>query len=620
MNYLFQSNLKQTVLVISLMLISTISMQQLTAQNPFLPPTAFIPDAEPHVFEYKGEKRLFIYGSRDEAIVGYCGYGHDAWSAPVNDLTKWTNHGEILNVQQVKDIGYGNVRGQMFGAPDCVYNPLTKKYYLYTFLGVSYKMDGKAGPLPGSKNYVPGFEDAGPKCLVAESTSPAGPFVNPIICDWPSANVAGAFDPSAFVDVQEDGSIKVYVYWGMRKGDRWAEVDPNDMHTIINPKTGKADRNAWHPTLDPEKVTESSLFEASSLKQIDDDHYVFVYSPNERISSLSYCYSNSPEGPWTFGGRIVQNNIKWRQGNNHGSVVKVLEKWYVVYHKGTYNNKSRQAMIEPIDITIDGEKVIIPQVEMTSQGVQSDGLDAFNRYNINIACYQSNKAFVDGRIRDGGGLNPMKRIDGPKTTIGFKYFNFGNKAIQDKDQLQLKLNSKILYPVTVTVFVASPENVNDENKWVAIGKQKYGSINRSFKDYVISFSDLNQNDNLNSMGGLKGKLAVFLSFTGSDLDLCEVVELEFTKGDDPTPNPLHTITINDNKDGNISCIPDRARVGESVKLSIEPNVSKIKEIKVTDSNGKVIEINENGQSVYAPKSFNFFMPNSEVQIKVKFNE
>lgn len=65
------------------------------AQNPVLPPTAFVPDGEPDVFEYKGEKRLFIYGSRDERITGYCGYGHDAWSAPINDLTQWTNHGEI---------------------------------------------------------------------------------------------------------------------------------------------------------------------------------------------------------------------------------------------------------------------------------------------------------------------------------------------------------------------------------------------------------------------------------------------------------------------------------------------------------------------------------------------
>ncbi|WP_248722488.1 family 43 glycosylhydrolase [Seonamhaeicola sp. ML3] len=614
----------QNVVTFILLILFCFTKQQTYAQNPFLPPTAFIPDGEPHVFDYKGEKRLFVYGSRDEAITGFCGYGHDVWSAPVKDLTKWTNHGEIFDVQQVHDIGYGNIKlggrlkGQIFGAPDCVYNPVTKKYYLYTFLGSPYKMDGVGGPLPGSANYVPGFEDYGPKCLVAESTSPAGPFVNPIMCDWPPANEEGTFDPSALVDEQEDGSVRVYVFWGMRKGDRWAEVDPFDMHTIINPKTGKPDRNAWQKTLDPKIVPKSTVFEASSIKKIDDNHYVFVYSANELISALSYCYSNSPKGPWIYGGKIVQNNINWRRGNNHGSIVKAQDKWCVVYHKGTFNSKNRQAMIEPIEVKVEGDKVIIPQVEMTSQGVKSNGLDAFKRHNINIACYQSNKAFVDGRIRDGGGLNPMKRIDGPKTVIGFKYFNFGNKPIQDDDDLKLKLNSKILYPVTMTVFVAKPETVDDEDSWVAVGETSLYDINRTFTDYEISIQELNKNEKLNQIGGLKGKLAVFVAFAGRDIDLCEVVELEFAKGNAPTPNPLHDITISNN-DGNISTIPTKSREGHSVKVMIENIKETVKEVIVKDANGKKIKVNANEQGIYAPKSFNFFMPNSDVSIEVSYN-
>ena len=72
--------------------------QVVLAMNPILPPTAFIPDGEPRVFEYNGAKRVFVYGSRDERVTAYCGDGHDVWSAPVTDLTKWTNHGEIFHV------------------------------------------------------------------------------------------------------------------------------------------------------------------------------------------------------------------------------------------------------------------------------------------------------------------------------------------------------------------------------------------------------------------------------------------------------------------------------------------------------------------------------------------
>ncbi len=267
------------------------------AQNPFLPPTAFIPDGEPHVFEYKGEQRLFIYGSRDERVTAFCGYGHDVWSAPVNDLTKWTNHGEIFNIKQVADIGYGKVDKQHFGAPDCVYNPTTKKYYLYTFLGTTYKMDGKEGSLPDAENYVLGFEDFGPKCVMAQSDSPIGPFTNPVMCNWPAANSAGTFDPSVLVDVQSDGYVRAYAFWGMKEGDRCAEIDPIDMHTIINSDTHQPDLSAYHKTLDPQRLPQTKLFEASSIKKVADNKYVFIYSAKEYISALTYCYSNSPLGP-----------------------------------------------------------------------------------------------------------------------------------------------------------------------------------------------------------------------------------------------------------------------------------------------------------------------------------
>ena len=105
--------------------------------NPYMPGTAFIPDGEPRVFEHNREKRVYIYGSRDEVVTNYCGFGHDVWSAPIDDLTEWTNHGEIFHLRQIQELGHGvmpNNGFQNLGAPDCLYNPKTQKYYLYTFL------------------------------------------------------------------------------------------------------------------------------------------------------------------------------------------------------------------------------------------------------------------------------------------------------------------------------------------------------------------------------------------------------------------------------------------------------------------------------------------------------
>lgn len=620
MKSLININSSLTFFILNLIITSTFILQQVSAQNPFMPPTAFIPDGEPHVFEYNGENRLFIYGSRDERITGFCGYGHDVWSAPVKDLSKWMNHGEIFSVKQVQDIGYGVIEEQHFGAPDCVYNPITKKYYLYTFFGMLYKMDGVQGPLPGAKKYIPGFEDWGPKCVMASSDSPAGPFVNPVICDWSPANKEGTFDPSVIVDEQEDGSIKVYAYWGMKSGDRWAELDPVDMHTIINPKTRKADRNAWHKTLDPEKIKNSSVFEASSLKKIDDNHYVFIYSANELHSALSYCYSSSPEGPWTYGGMIVRNDIDWKGGNNHGSIAKVLDQWYVVYHKATINSMNRQAMMEPIDVKIENEKVLIPQVEMTSQGINIDGLDAFNQYNANIACFRTNNAYIDGTVRNEAGLNPLKSLDGPSTTIGFKYFNFGDKALEAKDDVTLNLNCKILQAVHINVFVALPEDANDKDNWIPIAQHSISSNfdAKEFKVYNIPTDGLNKNMALNQIGGLKGKLTVFIEFSGKGKNLCELIELEFSKANHSTPNPLNDIKIKDTSKGKITTLPAKARVGESVKLSIEPeNAYLIQEIIVTNSKGELVQINENPKAPFAKISYNFFMPNSPVTVEVE---
>ena len=550
------------------------------AQNPFLPPTAFIPDGEPRVFDYQGEERLFIYGSRDEKVIDYCGYGHDVWSAPVTDLTKWTNHGEIFNIQQVKDIGYGVIDDNGFGAPDCVYNPITKKYYLYTFMLKNYKMDGVQGPLPDSENYIPGYCDFGPICMMAESNSPAGPFINPVICDWPPASDGGTFDPAVLVDEQEDGSVRVYAFWGKTNGDRWAEIDPSDMHSIIDPKTREiayersidekklltlyqlvsdpdfknsgidmdslkneiyktaryVKREAVYKTLNnPVLNNYSTLFEASSIRKVAKDKYVFIYSPNEKYSTLSYCYSNSPEGPWKYGGVIVDNAKNWSFGNNHGSIVKVNKQWYVVYHKGTTNSYNRQAMIEPIEVRVDAEKVIIPEVEMTSQGIYQNGLDAFKRYNINSICYKSEGVYVDGAQRNPDGLNPVVGLVN-NSIIGVKYLNFGQDKITDKSKLKLRLNMELVSSdATVELQVVPKNQVNDESKRVSISTfklSKYLSPDGKYHEVVLPIGKLDSNMKLGAIGGLKGQMALLFSFYGeAKKELCRIKEYEFVRSE-----------------------------------------------------------------------------------------
>lgn len=82
--------------------------------NPFLPLDEYIPDGEPHVFE----NRIYIYGSHDEeGGKDFCKLDYVAYSAPIDDLTKWRYEGVIYRKDQ--DPHATEKRKHMY-APDVV--------------------------------------------------------------------------------------------------------------------------------------------------------------------------------------------------------------------------------------------------------------------------------------------------------------------------------------------------------------------------------------------------------------------------------------------------------------------------------------------------------------------
>lgn len=68
------------------------AVYQSGAKNPFLPLDIYIPDGEPKVFD----GRVYLYGSKDEFDGEYCCHKFHVYSAPVSDLTEWTDHGPVL--------------------------------------------------------------------------------------------------------------------------------------------------------------------------------------------------------------------------------------------------------------------------------------------------------------------------------------------------------------------------------------------------------------------------------------------------------------------------------------------------------------------------------------------
>lgn len=355
------------------------------AFNPYLPSWEYVPDGEPRVF---GD-RLYVYGSHD-AFDGpdFCVNDYVGWSAPLDDLSDWRYEGVIYKATQDPRNEDGDMH---MCAPDCVQGK-DGRYYIYYQL---HKLQCTS---------------------VAVADSPAGPFDFYGYVQHPDGKAWGekkgdcfVFDPGVLVD--DDG--KVYLYAGFAPNDymrtvfklRGNNVDgsfcmrlDDDMKTVVGgenpivPGAKKAKGTAYEG---------HAFFEASSIRKIDGRYY-YVYS-SELGHELCYAVSNRPDGGFEFGGTLVSiADLGYKgnttphnyTGNTHGGMVEIDGQWYVFYHRQTNRIKcSRQGCAEKIEIRPDGS---IPQVEVTSCGLNGGPLRGKGVYEARIACNLSGKKGIIG--------------------------------------------------------------------------------------------------------------------------------------------------------------------------------------------------------------------------------
>ncbi len=422
-----------------------------SAANPYLPLWEYIPDGEPYVFEdpdNPGKFRVYIYGSHDIEKTTYCGRDQVVWSAPVDDLRRWRFDGVIFESRLDATGAPLNAdgKGDILYAPDVVETvaPDGKKtYYLY-----------------------PNNQAAGRKGMIARADRPDGPFT---VCNWSSSDptrtdgVLG-FDPAVFVD--DDGRVDGY---GGFKESWGGELYPGTMCTV---RKGTQAVRDMVPSCNQDGVFR--FFEASSIRKVK-DKYIFVYSRwtadgdfglPEANNTLAWAWSNSPLGPWTYGGTVI--DARGRDvdedgrpictaapgGNTHGSLCEVNGRWYVFYHRQTgLNEFSRQAMVGRVNVTVDerpGGKVSISEAEIDSMGFETEGLDPFELHAAGIASHYTGPVPARRRPRYAySGPYPVpfrcdgyaaKNAYGPDvnrcalvnctdgSVAGWKYFNFSKTA------------------------------------------------------------------------------------------------------------------------------------------------------------------------------------------------
>ena len=166
--------------------------------------------------------------------------------------------------------------------------------------------------------------------------------------------------------------------------------------------------------------------------------YYFIYSAFTN-QELAYATSDYPDRDFEFGGVLVSNGDIYykgrvpkdrlaRTGNTHGSIENINGKWYVFYHRQTRRDEySRQACAEEIEILPDGT---IPQVEMTSCGLNGAPLVAKGEYSAFISCNLTDGNLPHGRFdyecphltSKGNDYYAAEIHTG--TMMGFKYFSF----------------------------------------------------------------------------------------------------------------------------------------------------------------------------------------------------
>ncbi|UCH14189.1 MAG: family 43 glycosylhydrolase [Bacteroidales bacterium] len=191
-------------------------------------------------------------------------------------------------------------------APDVIFGPDGKYYYFH------------------------GNCEAGCHIYGYSSDSAIGPWinVNPDNSEVLEHGFVGslpALDQHYFFDT--DNSLWVYVgtWISSNGGLGWAQIDPNDMKTILD--KGQIPLNQL-----------PNIFEAPFMVKRN-NKYIIMYSSGDCQASsyrVQYAYGDSPVGPFTFGENnpILETSTDGTvDGPGHHSVFQVGDNYFIAYHR-----------------------------------------------------------------------------------------------------------------------------------------------------------------------------------------------------------------------------------------------------------------------------------------------
>jgi len=315
------------------------------ADNPIVQ-TFYTADPAPMVHE----GRLYLYTSHDEDVTVKDFYTMNDWRLySTADMVNWTDHGSPAGL---KTFNWGTDNAW---APQGVAK--NGKFYLF----------------------VPLNNNTGAKIGVGVSNNVAGPFMDPLGKAL-AASGSGNIDPTVFVD--DDG--QAYMYWG--NGTlRYVKLG-SDMTSTVGSITN----------VSLSGFTEGPWFYKRAAL------YYMVYAATSGSEKISYATSDSPTGPWTVRGDIMDPGSTF---TNHPGVVDYKGHSYFFYHNSALpggSNYKRSVCVEEFTYGADGS---IPKLKMTTKGPSAVAtLNPFQQVEAETIAFSSGLK-TEVCSDTGGGMN-----------------------------------------------------------------------------------------------------------------------------------------------------------------------------------------------------------------------
>lgn len=384
--------------LLALMLLPALCM----AQNPIIQ-TSFTPDPAPMVY---GDKLyLFVDHDEDDAT----NYTMKDWQLYcTEDMVNWTYLGTPVTTATFPWANQGN----RAWAAQCIER--NGKFYWYVSI---------TGP---------GY---GETVSVAVADRPEGPYVDAI--GGPLCHGLGFIDPTVFID--DDG--QVYLFWGNRNG--WYGRLNEDMISFVDGYKqipGIRDPKAFGPLVPKMnygkgvKEPEAGYEEGPWITKKGDLYYL-TYPAGGIPEHMAYSTAPTPDGPWTYRGRIMDET----DGSYtiHGGEVEYKGHHYMFYHNGANINGTsyhRSTCVEEFTLNPDGTIPFIPQ---TKEGVAPIGtLNPYERveaetiahsYGLKTDRLSGDRHYVTS-IHNGDWIK-IREVDfgqNPATLLTVETLNFKN--------------------------------------------------------------------------------------------------------------------------------------------------------------------------------------------------